>query len=140
MSTVLWANQLLDGVVTSDESDKYALYKHSKKLTQLSQTAAIPAFSELLDFTDMQFNLGDDELPEGMQSTNELVAENGVWKDGAQAVEMLEALLKVITTEKPRFGLVSNDYDAVVTELQESIAWARKAAEMGARFNFSVVG
>jgi hypothetical protein len=32
MSTVLWANYLSDGTVTSDESDKYALYKFLDKL------------------------------------------------------------------------------------------------------------
>ncbi|GAB4273122.1 MAG: hypothetical protein Kow0065_22090 [Methylomicrobium sp.] len=140
MSTVLWANHLLiNGEVASDESDKPALYKHAEKLDKLASVAGLEPFSSLLDHTDMQFNLGDDELPDGIQSTNELMARNGVWKSADSALEILNGLLASITTEKPRFGVMKNDYDAVVTELSEAIEYAKKAREMAVKFNFSIV-
>lgn len=140
MSTVLWANHLFDnGEVISDESDKWALCKYADKLDELAGTAKVEPFSSLLDHTDFQFNMGDDELPEGMESTNELMARDGVWKSASDALAILNALFAVITAGKPRFGLMKNNYDEVVAELSESIAYAKKASESGARFNFSVV-
>jgi hypothetical protein len=140
MSTVLWANYRLDnGEVVSDESDKWALYKYSDKLDRLASAAKLSPFTSLLDHTDLQFNLGDDELPEGMESTNELMARDGVWKSADESQAILAGLLSVITSTKPRFGMLTNDYEAVVAELAESIEYARKARDAGARFNFSVV-
>ena len=140
MSTVLWANHLMNnGEVTSDESDKWALYKHTEKLDKLASAAKMESFSSLLDHTDIQFNMGESELPEGMKSTNELMAREGVWKPGKEALAILNGLLTVITSEKPRFGIMRNDYDSVVEELSESIEYAKKATELGAKFNFSVV-
>lgn len=140
MSTVLWANHLLgNGEVASDESDKWALFKHADKLDKLAGGAKLAPFSSLLDHTDMQFNMSDDELPEGMQSTNEMMARQGVWKSADDALAILVGLLGEIQSKKPRFGMLKNDYDGVVTELSESIDYARKAKEAGAKFNFSVV-
>jgi hypothetical protein len=140
LSTVLWANHLLNnGEVASDESDKWALFKHADKLDKLASVVGLEPFSSLLDHTDMQFNIGDDELPEGIQSTTELMARNGVWKSADNALTILNGLLAVITTEKPRFGVMKNDYDAVVAELSESIEYAKKVRELGVKFNFSVV-
>jgi len=128
-----------NGEVTSDESDKWALYKHTEKLDKLASAAKMESFSSLLDHTDIQFNMGESELPEGMKSTNELMAREGVWKPGKEALAILNGLLTVITSEKPRFGIMRNDYDSVVEELSESIEYAKKATELGAKFNFSVV-
>ncbi|MEZ4552101.1 MAG: hypothetical protein R2874_16995 [Desulfobacterales bacterium] len=140
MSSVLWANHLLkNGEVASDEIDKWALYKHLKKLDKFASTAKVEPFSSLLDHTDIQFNMGNGELPDGMKSTNDLMAHEGVWKLANDALAILNGLLAVISAEKPRFGVINNDYDMVVAELYESIEYAKKASEVGAKFNFSVV-
>lgn len=139
MSTVLWANHLLEGQVVSDQSDKGALYRHADKLDKLAAAAKLSPFSSLFDQTDLQFNLGEDELPDGMESTNELMARNGNWVAAADALAILAGLHASITDTRPRFGLLSNDYDAVVAELEEAIGFAKAAAESGARFNFAVV-
>ena len=93
MSTVLWANTLIDGRVESDESDSCALYWHSKKLDRLTNQLKLTSFISTQDFTDMRFNVSDDDLPEGMESTDELMAGQGVWVSGADAVLMLESLI-----------------------------------------------
>ena len=139
MSTVLWANTLVDGKVESDEVDRYALYKHSKKLNKLTRKLQLTAFDSVLDYTDAQFNLSDDELPDGMESTDELMAEKGVWMPASEAVEMLESLISHISTDKVKFGLISNDADEVLAELEESLEFAKKAQSKNGMFNFSVV-
>ncbi|APV48870.1 hypothetical protein BWI17_03750 [Betaproteobacteria bacterium GR16-43] len=125
--------------MTSDESDKPALHKHAEKLDKLAGSAKIGSFTNLLDFTDVKFNTTDADLPEGMESTDELMARDGVWVASADALGVLNGLLKVIIADKPRFGLVKNDYEDVVSELCESIEFAKKAEAAGAKFNFSVV-
>jgi hypothetical protein len=140
MSTVLWANLLADGVVTSDEADRYALYKHADKLDTLCSSLGLPPFHGLLDTTDLQYNTDDAaELPEGVTSTNEVMATGGVWMDAQEALAYLERLVGHIRTHKIRFGLLNNQHEAVVRELEEVIAFVRGTAPPRSRFNFSVV-
>jgi len=139
MSTVLWANALLDGTVTSDQEDRDALYRHLDKLDEVCRSLGLTPLSEICDSTDMRFNVGDADLPEGMTSTNELMARDGVWLPGAEAVALLEELLAAVQERRMRFGLFRNDHDEVVRELSESLAFARTAASRGARFNFAMV-
>ena len=136
---MLWANRLLDGVVVSDRSDKQALCRFSDKLDTLCAECGVMRFSDTHDTTDARCNLGTLELPEGMQSTDELMAAQGVWVDAGDALRMLEALLARIRDGKIRFGLLGNAHDRVVRELEESIAFARELQALSARFNFAVV-
>jgi hypothetical protein len=139
MSTVLWANQLKDGTVETDAADKYVLFRYLDKLDATCTQCGIPLISEICDYTDYRFNIEDRELPDSMESTDELMAREGVWMDGKDAVSLLEQLLSKIQSDQVRFGLFSNRHDEVVLELEESLVFARKAEEAGARFNFSVV-
>lgn len=139
VSTVLWANQLAGGVVTSDEEDKAALFAHSSKLDAVCRKLGQPPFSALCDSTDVRFNHGDIELPPGVESTDEVMAKEGVWIDAVEAVQRLRVLLTHIEQSKTRFGLLSNDHDDVVAELQQSVEFAEAAAAAKARFNFSIV-
>lgn len=139
MSTVLWAN-LLDGErVISDEADKHALFKHSKKLDRLTHRLGISSFLSAQDFTDYRFNLSDEDLPDGLQSTDELMARDGTWMAAQDAIEMLRGLIDHIRGKKVKFGFFSDDREQVLSELEESLAMAQKAGEVGGRFNFSVV-
>lgn len=140
MSTVLWSNLLIEGKVESDESDHHALYKHSDKLEQLTRKLGLPSFQSACDTTDLQFNMSDDEeLPEGITSTNEVMAQKGQWLPLADGIRMLEGLLANIRKEKVRFGLLSNQHDEVVEELEEVLAFARKGEGRAQKFNFCVV-
>lgn len=139
MSTVLWANYLDNGKVVSECSDLYALYRYTDKLDAICDRIDIPRLSSLHDTTDIQFNLGEDDLPEGMESTDDLMAADGIWTEAAEARRMLESLLAVIREERPRFGLFGNAVEQVIAELEESLELARRAETKGALFNFSVV-
>jgi hypothetical protein len=139
MSTVLWANRLIDGAVTSDQSDKYALYKHLSQIDKVAQAAGLPPLSEICDSTDLRCNAENLALPDGMKSTDEWMVVEGVWIDGNIALMQLMSLHDAIESKKPRFGLLRNDYNTVVAELRESMAFAREAVTQSAKFNFSIV-
>lgn len=139
MSTVLWANVLINGKVDSDESDKYALYKHSKKLDKITKSLNVFNFEAAQDFTDMKYNMSDEDLPEGMESTDELMAKEGVWVSGAEAQEMLDKLISHISEQGVRFGLLGNDHEEVIRELKESLEIVNRAKSQNGMFNFSVV-
>jgi hypothetical protein len=140
MSTVLWANILgHDGKVQSEESDYPALHRHAKKLGQLSPRPDGKDFQDLLDFTDARFNLDDSELPQGMTSTNEWMARDGVWMTPAEAIRLLEDLSARIRQENTRFGLLSNQQGEVIAELESALAFVRRHAPEAKGFNFSVV-
>ena len=140
MSAVLWANYLLeDGLLVCDESDKYALYRHQKKLAQLTRKLGVTDFDSACDSTDAQVNMDVIELPDGMHSTRELMARDGVWINGDEAVSMLQVLLDALTAKPQRFGLLKDDYIEVMAELRESLDFARTAMQKNARFNFCIV-
>ena len=139
MSTVLWANYLQDGRVTSDEADKYALYKFSSKLEKLTRQLGVSSFADALDTTDAQLNVTDEALPDGMESSDQVMAAQGVWIAADDAVTMLDALIREIEDKNVKFGMLGNAKDDVLQELRDSLAFAQQAAERNARFNFSVV-
>lgn len=139
MSTVLWTNTLFNGKVESNQNDLYALYKHSKKLDKLTEKLGITSFTSTHDITDMQFNLSGDDLPDGVESTDELMAQRGVWVAGSEAKRMLEELISHISSEKVKFGLFKDDIEEVLSELRESLEVAKKANSQNGMFNFAVV-
>jgi len=141
LSTVLWANVLANGKVQSDEDDHAALYKHADKLDALTKALGTPSFQAICDTTDLRFNTDEDlELPPGMQSTNELMAAQGAWMPLADAVSMLRTLRDHVVGKKVRFGLLGNDHDQVVAELEDVLAFlSRQQASDDRKFNFSVV-
>lgn len=138
MSTVLWSNLLVNGEVTTDESDKYALHEHSDKLDAISRKLGLTPFLDLCDTTDLRYNMDEFELPDGVESTNDIMAKEGAWADVADGIRLLDGLLAHLRENKTRFGLLSNDYDQVMEELAEALAYA-KTAPAGAKFNFCVV-
>jgi hypothetical protein len=139
VSTVLWANVLVDGKVISDESDHLALYKHADKLDAIARTLRLRPFLEICDTTDQRYNLEDEELPEGMSSTNELMAAQGAWLPIAEAQSLLGSLREHIVAKRVRFGLLSNQHTQVVAELDEVLAFVAAQSGKADRFNFSVV-
>lgn len=139
VSTVLWANLLQDGCVTLDEEDKYALYKHTDKLDRFASNLGLISFAAICDTTDVQFNLGDDELPDGIESTNEVMALKGAWISAAEAQKLISGLLEHVLKKQTRFGLFSNDHDVVVEELAQTLSFLKSATFPLAKFNFSVV-
>ncbi|MCC6927755.1 MAG: hypothetical protein IT359_02080 [Gemmatimonadaceae bacterium] len=139
MSTVLWANVLVDGAVTSDESDHLALYQHAERLDAITRELQLKPFLEICDTTDQRYNVEGHELPPGMTSTNELMAAEGSWMPLAGALAMLEALRGHIVAKNVRFGLLRNQQAQVLAELDEVIAFAREHAVREGEFNFAVV-
>ena len=139
MSTVLWANLLINGSVQSDAEDRYALFAHTKKLDALCKSLGLSPFADLCDSTDVRFNLDEFDLPDGMASTNDYMAVHGVWTDLPDAIGVLETLLRHIQEKSVRFGLLKNQHADVVTELTEVLAFAKAHPADEAKFNFSIV-
>ena len=139
MSTVLWANVLVDGVVVSEEQDRIALYKHADKLDSLSRELGLPSFLAACDHTDLRFNMDEDmELPEDAQSTNDVMAVSGAWLLRGEADRLLESLVAGIRERRTRFGLLRDQHGEVVAELDEVLAFLRSRPD-AEKFNFSVV-
>lgn len=129
----------MNGEVISQESDLYALYKHTKKLDSLCKQLGLPLFSRLLDDTDLRFNLDEFELPEGATSTNDVMKLKGVWDVASEVTSQFKTLAAHIQQNQVRFGLFSNQHAEVLEELRHVIAFAQQAAQQNGQFNFSVV-
>jgi hypothetical protein len=139
LSTVLWANLLLAGEVKSAESDLSALYKHGERLDQLAKKLDQPSFLGICDTTDMRFNADEFTLPEGVDSTDVVMAKEGVWIELNTARRMLEALVGEIRGANIRFGLFQNQQAQVLEELSEVLSFIQEAPPAAEKFNFSIV-
>jgi len=139
MSKVLWANYLVDGQVVSEEADYLALYHHMDKLDEICRKLEIIPISDMLDSTDMEFNALDLKLPEGMESTTDIMAAEGRWVSADDAVEAMDELKAYLIEHYPHIGLLHNATPDIITELEESIDWAMTAESLSAKFNFSIV-
>ena len=139
MSTVLWANLLVDGKVECESEDRYALYKHADKLDAITKKLGLPSFLDLCDTTDLRFNADEIELPEGVESSDEVMATDGAWLALDEAIAMLDRLLTHITEKQVRFGLLSNAHASVVEELAEVLVFARAGVGRAQKFNFCIV-
>lgn len=128
MSTVLWANLLVDGKVLSEQEDRLALYKHGTKLDALCRSLGLKPFLEICDTTDLRYNTEDLELPAGVESTDELMAAQGTWIATQEAIDVLAKLLDHIRAKGVRFGMLSNQHAEVVEELSGAIDFIRTSA------------
>lgn len=139
VSTVLWAHVLVDGKVVSEQADFLALYKHAQKLDAIAKELKLQSFLDICDTTDQRFNIDDIDLPPGMTSTTEVMAEEGAWMPAGDAAAYLEALRDHIVAKNVRFGLLSNQQAQVIVELEEVIGFVKSQAHVAEKFNFSVV-
>lgn len=140
MSTVLWANVLVDGAVHTDEQDRYALYRHADRLDTLARGLGLPSFDAACDTTDSRYGLDDDlALPEGMTSTTEVMAVAGAWLARDEATRLLDGLVVHIRAKDLRFGLLRNMQRDVLEELEGARAFL-EAWPQAEKFNFAVVG
>lgn len=139
MSTVLWANQLTHGEVVGENEDYYALYKHGKRIDGICKELKLKPLTSFCDFTDVRFNNNAFELPPGATSTNDVMKVSGVWIDGSEAHEILVQVLQYLREKRPRFGLLKNELEDVIEELEACIKFAEEAKLANAKFNFSVV-
>lgn len=139
MSMVLWAYVRVRGQALSDGTDRLALYRHRNRLDVLSRRLELPPFLSACDTTDLHYNTSDQALPEGLSSTDEVMARSGQWLPMGQALALLEGLLIHVENQRPRLGLLRNDREAVATELREVLAFVRSWVQEADAFNFAVV-
>ena len=139
MSTVLWANLLHEGKVVADERDKPAPCRHRKKLDKLTRQLGLRNFLSFQDYTDLQFNLSADELPPGIESTDELMAQQRTWMAAQDAVETFANPMGHIDQNHIRFGFFSDDRDEILRDPRESLGFAERSNSVAEMFNFSVV-
>lgn len=137
MPTVLWSNKLIEGKVQSDQRDKFALYNHIEKLDRICIGLGEPIFSSIVDNTDLLCNIDQISLPEGMSTTDQLMAEKGVWLETEKASKLISSLIHKINADEIRFGILKNDRDILVDELRESLEFCN--SEPVGKFNFCIV-
>ncbi len=67
------------------------------------------------------------------------MAREGKWIEADEGARVVGAVLAHLQENPKRFGLFSDDYSEVISELEECAESVEKAKESGARFNFGIV-
>ena len=139
MGHVLWANIANQAKLCGAESDLKALYDLRSRLDKIMLEIRCRPLAEMIDITDLSVNMDVLELPEGMESTTELMMAEGVWIDADVARRDLEKLRDHLNETRPKLGLLKDKRPQVIEELDEVLEFISKNAEPGARFNFCEV-
>ena len=144
MSTVIWVNRLKDGNVTSDQVDRWALYRFADKLDRLCDELGVTRLSEFHDTTDLEANLaleveGEDEGGEQELDTYRLMVEKGKWFSPEKGVAVFDRLLERVQAEPVRFGLLTDRREEVVRELEECRSALESIAADDAEFHLCIV-
>lgn len=140
MSTVIWVNYLKAGKVTSDESDKWAIYRFSDKLDLICLRIGIRKLSDFHDTIDAEANLSDEvDIGENVADTYDLMARKGRWFQPEDGLEVVNRLLTELQEKPVRFGLLGDKYPMVAAELEECRKSIQIAKDDGALFHMSVV-
>jgi len=137
MGMTIWVNYLKDGKVTSDESDKSAMYRHLNKLDGVCGKLHVRKISDFLDTTDLE--AAYDGRATGAVNGWDLMVKEGSWFRPHEGVAVLSALIAHLREKPIRFGMLSNDYVNVMADLRECLASVEQADDQGAGFHLCVV-
>jgi len=140
MSTVIWVNYLKEGRVSSDESDKWAVYRFAGKLDRVCGRIGVRKLSDFHDTTDAEANLAPElGRDDAGVDTYRLMAEQGQWFDPDEGLAVLGKLLGELRAHPVHFGILSDRYTDVMADLEECERSIQKAKADGSRFHLCVV-
>lgn len=139
MSTALWLYFREGQAASSSQEDLFFLYRHAGKLDRICRSLALKPLSEFHDVTDARFNLGDEPLPDGMSSTVDLMVERGTWHPISDGLSTFSELLRWLRANPTRFGLLRDDYQAVLDELAQCVKSLESRQVGSCEFNLCVV-
>ena len=115
-----------------DDVDHSLFSRHAEALDALAERLGVRRLTEFFDYTDVQYTMAEEDLPENW------VAENEQWFAPAEA---LPPLAKIIAKLKsgPVRGVPEDARSELVEELEHCLGTVAAAGSEGDRFHFCVV-
>ena len=139
MSTALWLYYRERKTASSSQEDLIFLYRHAPKLDRICRNLSLIPLTEFHDLTDAKFNLGDEQLPDGISSTVELMIDRGSWHPVNNGLSSFSALGQWLRENPTRFGVLRNDYQEVLEELMLCLKSLELQKTSPCEFNLCVV-
>lgn len=103
----------------SDATEQLALYRHFDKLDALGRRLGLGSLLEICDCSGR---------PASGTAPGDLMAREASWLALPDALRLLEGLHTHLRERRVRFGLFTDDYARVVSELEAALAIARTLA------------
>ena len=97
------------------------------------------ARSEGHDLTDAEFNMGAASLPAGMSDTRELMMLKGSWHPVSDGEATFSTLLEWLKANPTRFGMLRDDYQSILAELEHCLNCFESRGGREGDFNLCVV-
>jgi len=114
------------------DEDRTLFHDSADALDGVAEELGVRKLSEFFDFTDLQFNMSEEELPESW------IAEHQKWHAPSDVLSRFRAILRRIE-EQGLNGLDAEERDALLEELGDCLAKVEAAEAEGDRFHFCVV-
>jgi len=103
----------------SDAAEQLALYRHFDKLDALGRRLGLGSLLEICDCNSR---------PAAGTAPGELMAREASWLALPDALRLLEGLHAHLRERRVRFGVFTDDYARVVSELEAALAISRALA------------
>ena len=112
-----------------DDYDHTLMLNSSEQLDALAESLGVSKLSEFHDYSDLEFNLSEEELDEAW------VAENSQWHAPAPALESVQALL----THLDKLDIPAESRSDLREELEDCLDKLSSAVAAGEKFHFCIV-
>lgn len=151
MSMTLWIHTLEDRNYSKESDDHSLMNRHSDALDAVCEAAGVRKLNEFMDFTDIEFNMGDfddDESDDEAESGGEAVVdpETGLgygiddmaWFDAAEGLVAMKAMRGHVATAGLE-GLDSGHNADLLEELDDCIAVLNGPDSRAGKFHLAVI-
>lgn len=128
MGYTIWIRQERDKEATDD--DHPALFANLEGLDVIAAKAGVPAFSSFVDWTDLEANLSEEDLPESW------VSEHERWHAPHEAIPGIRAVIDALNAGAN--GAIK-DRRALIAELEDCLTKLQAIAAQNDSFHFCVV-
>lgn len=149
MGMTLWINTLNDREFSKDSDDHSLMHEHSDALDAVCEAAGARKLSDYFDFTDLEYNYGEDADEEDDETGESEVAEDpetgyayGIddmqWFAAEEGLISLRAVRREVA-ESGLGGLDEDEVSMLLEELDDCIEVLEDTAARQGRFHLAVI-
>jgi hypothetical protein len=146
MGMTLWLHTLEDREFSKESDDHSLMHEHSDSLDELCDVGKVRKLSDFFDFTDIEYNLGDDFDDDADDLEMAIDPETG-YGYGIDDMQWFAADEGLATLQKLREQVAAaamteldvDDRHAMLEELDDCLKRLAVTAERGGKFHLAVI-
>ena len=141
MSDTIWININNGDDIDCNEEDHSIMLALTDELDILAGTLGVKPLSAFYDYTDMEYNLKEDDDQEDYEEESDIAWSNdqATWFNAEEAYGSVTAILESLEANPEVISLGDYDIDDLIWELEDAQTELEKAIEAEQTFHFCIV-